>query len=49
MINNEPTHFELRPLSGSASIGKSDMSLASLAFVHASPYSSKHSQMFITW
>ena len=46
MINNEPTHFELRSLSGSASI---DMSSATLAFVYASPYSSKHSRVFITW
>ena len=41
MINNEPTHFKLRPLSGSASVGKSDMFSASLAFAQASPYSSK--------
>ena len=34
MINNEPTHF-------SASVGKSDMFSASLAFARASPYSSK--------
>ena len=46
MINNEPTHFELRSLSGSASI---DMSSATLAFVYASPYLSKHSRVFITW